>query len=1587
MGEHVVTVKMRFGDDGVFQGLERVSGEAHAVQSAAKLMGDALSQAGSKAGTATTTLNTNLTRLRQTAATLGVDVRRLAAEEAAAANAERAAAAAAAAVTRMRTAEAEATRAETAAARELAAAERDAAKAAKESAGASNNEFGAFFNQLKAVKGQIFAIIAALGVMKAVHFLEEKLDEGVRFNAILETSRLGGAALLGTFAQIFDAQGKRLDGTLKQNEADRVSVLLQEQLKQRALTTALTYEQLLEVQQRGLPYLLAAFRQKDGYVADTSKLVDFVATFSQAAASAGLPAEEIPINLQRFLQGTADPRHARFAAQLLQTISPTGAGARAQMDEWKQEGVLLEKLNEKLSSFQALSEKVMETYEGAKSNFHDVIQQLLGKGTEDLTKELAKTFNEIADSLFIVDESGHRAFDPALVNAIKEVAKTAAGVVTTFADLVFFLEKVADLWHELGEDKGGPGEGVVLDGTKKRIDQLKYRLGEKELHFKMGSWSIDERPIKEKEIADLKALLAQQEALFARTQKPAKDMAQQMMLQVIPHGTQMIGFRRENLTSYGQQLIDLSKTNPAEYLLALRKINEAAKAGTLTQIALSKALREAHTEIERAHIKPPNGGDEEKEDKGFEQFKRWMEQFHIKAEPTNGDAIAKALQDIAVERKQAVDKLEAARKKFKKEKEDWDKDLSDINATFNNKEGDLWAHVQKQLAPLADMNSKYGNAAAASPDPLSQKLADIKTQRENALRQFADLKKRFGDVVMADWDGMLENIQKSFDRDSARASADAIAPIDQQTLEHTRRIAAMQQQIAIEAQDETERLRISTITNSIDRELATRLAANQKWAAEKRKEVELEYKDEVRFAKQKQQALDLIAKAQKEKDERDEKEAERRRQAQLAGTNEWIADIARRVEEAFPPVGVKIADAILGDMQALESGFDDLFAHIGEKGGAGKALSDFGAALTSNWRHVLSSMLSDTILNGKSISAQFSQIFAGMNGGSSLDKALAGAGLGGVIGGMFQKPGNQAGVGGTIGGALGAVIGAYFGGNAVLGSMIGSAIGTAIGSMIQKGEDYINVSIVKGVATVTEKGISAQARQDVQTQVTRHVHDSMKQWQNVIDTFPDLVRMQLEKEKVVPGDLYLTGEVKDGDIRDENAVQALNDFFSNKLEKATWSAYKGAISRAITLMGVDVDHLSKAMAYFGTLQGNELQDAVRKYVVGLTGFVANRDKMGSWENMLASARTKSQATSMTPLDDTLAQMSHLVEKLPKLTDVDDQISAFETLNSLSDQFFTGMENALVKINQMQEATHQQLDGLLEQLDLAGKNDQQKVDYFYGRLNDLRFQLAHASTEDDVQRITQLMMGYVQQIMGIAGNGPAVLDNLKAIVGDIYKLSDQGYETARSAGELRQIQAFDLLNKASQALLGAVTAINTGANPRGRPSKPSPPPGGGNPKQPFNPEEPFDPATTNYIASLTASSTANDTFTVSLNAAAAAVDRFTKWTLEAPDGKPVWMAETINETQLALQVNRIVDVVVQAQQSIEATINGDSTRRSSSDSTSQQILRDINAAVRANGNRKLEIVGDGAEFLEAIGMQVIEAAEARIMRRLRDEGVI
>jgi hypothetical protein len=743
--------------------------------------------------------------------------------------------------------------------------------------------------------------------------------------------------------------------------------------------------------------------------------------------------------------------------------------------------------------------------------------------------------------------------------------------------------------------------------------------------------------------------------------------------------------------------------------------------------------------------------------------------------------------------------------------------------------------LEDAKAKYLDFMEEFRSSAAASGNALNETLAKIVVDRDEAVRKFYAFQKAGVPTTEAD----LAAIRATFDDKMVDASANALKRVNDQTLRETRTLYDLTTSIAADAQKRVSDRKLSLIRNEIERTKQTRLAENRFWLKEQLADIGRSVENGLA----KEKAMETVRAEFRQRNVEAETDAQEEIRQQNEVTSDHYAQLAEALRTQFRSIGQIIIDSVVDARAVVATSLNGFLDDILEgQADLFKSLSD----LSKNLARIWTKNLTDILLSGRNVMGQLKELFKNIrvtNAAGETDflgTGLQGAGLGGAVGSLFQGPNNYAGVGGSVGGGIGAALGAaiagYFtgglgaGAGAQIGAVIGTVIGTAIGSVIQKGKDQIRVAIVNGVATVTETGISATARSEVQTQIQRRVHDEIKGWQGIFDLLPDAIKAELARLHMLNPSINLSGGIENADITDEGALDTLSNFLGNDLPSAVFGAYQSGLGRGLALLGVGSQRLTQLFAYWGTLQGKELQDAVRTYVVTLLEAIDVRDKFTApFETRLAEAKSRSSSTALGQIDDLDAKLQMAVASMAKLTDVDDLVGAQQEINRLASQRYEMEIQYLQRIDAIATSLRNSIAGQKEQLQVSGMDDQGKVDFFFKRMLQLRGQLASASDPEEINRLTQQIQGYVSQASGVAPDNAEMRAKLIAILDDVDNISQGKLQQAIKDVEARDMKPAEALTKAAEMLQKAAIDLTTPPSTPRDPSVPLPRPPDGPPK--------------------------------------------------------------------------------------------------------------------------------------------------------------
>ena len=242
---------------------------------------------------------------------------------------------------------------------------------------------------------------------------------GIEFNASLESSQLGLAAVFKQFDQVgkFKTFG---DAMTAAQEAITI-------LQTKALTSTASFQELVQ-----------AFQAISGAASAANipirKQIDLVVLMSQTLAGLGIRNEQIMQESRALISGNIT--EDALAAKILGI-------KRADVEKAREAGQLYEFLASKMKSFSEAGELAGRTYRGAVSNFGDASQQAFGSLTKQAFETMKQGFLDlqaiISKPEFKQSLEGTAKGVNVIVSAIMELTKLAAAnigkVAAAFAAL------------------------------------------------------------------------------------------------------------------------------------------------------------------------------------------------------------------------------------------------------------------------------------------------------------------------------------------------------------------------------------------------------------------------------------------------------------------------------------------------------------------------------------------------------------------------------------------------------------------------------------------------------------------------------------------------------------------------------------------------------------------------------------------------------------------------------------------------------------------------------------------------------------------------------------------------------------------------------------------------------------------------------------------------------------------------------------------------------------------------------------------------------------------------------------------------
>lgn len=250
-------------------------------------------------------------------------------------------------------------------------------------------------NRISFTFRRLFGILAAFAVARlAVEaFARGIVGTGISINRTVEDSQISIAALITAVGEVRNTQGELVTGqeafALATKEARRQVNML----RQDAIGTTATFEDLLKAFQSGIGPGLAAGLNLDEIRQVTLRI-------SQAAAALTVPQNQLNEEIRSLLRGTIQARTTRIAS----VLGITNEDVR----QAREAGTLFQFLSKRLDAFKFASDATQRSFSGLMSNVQDAISFAGGPAALDFFEELKTSLGDLIEIFVDIerDEEG-----------------------------------------------------------------------------------------------------------------------------------------------------------------------------------------------------------------------------------------------------------------------------------------------------------------------------------------------------------------------------------------------------------------------------------------------------------------------------------------------------------------------------------------------------------------------------------------------------------------------------------------------------------------------------------------------------------------------------------------------------------------------------------------------------------------------------------------------------------------------------------------------------------------------------------------------------------------------------------------------------------------------------------------------------------------------------------------------------------------------------------------------------------------------------------------------------------------------------
>ena len=232
-----------------------------------------------------------------------------------------------------------------------------------------------FVNALKLGVGIDLGGKLVESIREIPNLLREAVAEGVKFNALMQTSQI---AMAGGF--------KSVDSSLSFDAAKKQGGEALDYLIEKSKALGLDFESVVETFKVNVPTMFQAG------IHDAKEMADTIVLLNQVAASKGISGFQAQRDIIDLLNGQGE------RTILGKELKANGV-SNEQLEQWKEQGILADKLKEKFAAIAEAGQAFADTYDGNLNRLKTTWAQLLGELSKPVFEELQQAFKELAAEL------------------------------------------------------------------------------------------------------------------------------------------------------------------------------------------------------------------------------------------------------------------------------------------------------------------------------------------------------------------------------------------------------------------------------------------------------------------------------------------------------------------------------------------------------------------------------------------------------------------------------------------------------------------------------------------------------------------------------------------------------------------------------------------------------------------------------------------------------------------------------------------------------------------------------------------------------------------------------------------------------------------------------------------------------------------------------------------------------------------------------------------------------------------------------------------------------------------------------------